>query len=190
MGALLLGLPGAAFGQCEPAVTGGRGPPARWEAQADAAGGTSFTEVTRLGIADRYPLCIFAVPVATDVDVTLRFRPIGGRMDRAGGVAVRLRDASTYYVLRANAAEDNVRLYHVTRGQRVQFAGREGVHIAMDAWHTLRLRVEGERFMAWFDDAAMFEARDGRIAGPGRIALWSIADSHTLSEAPRALVLR
>jgi hypothetical protein len=190
MGALLLGLPGAAFGQCEPAVTGGHGPPTRWDTQADAAGGITFTEATRLPVADRYPLCVFAAPVATDVDVTLRFRPIGGRMDRAGGVAVRVRDANTYYVLRANAAEDNVRLYRVTGGRRVQFAGREGVRIAMDAWHSLRLRLEGDRFMAWFDDAAMFEARDGSIPGPGRIALWSIADSHTLSAAPRAEVLR
>lgn len=185
-------LPGAAYAQCEPAVTGGGEPPARWESLIDreAASGSGLVEATRLRVADRYPLCIFPMPVATDVDVTLRFKPLGGQMDRAGGLAVRLHDANTYYVLRANAAEDNVRLYHVTGGRRVQFAGREGLSIAMNRWHTLRLRVEGDRFMAWFNGAPVFEARDARIPGPGRIALWSIADNQTLNEAPRIEVLR
>jgi hypothetical protein len=105
-------------------------------------------------------------------------------MDRAGGIAVRVADANAYYVLRANAAEDNVRLYHVTGGRRVQFAGKEGLRIALGRWHTLRLRAEGDRFAAWFDGTPVFEARDARIPGPGRIALWSIADSHTLFEIP------
>src|SRR3954468_17440616 len=168
LGTLLLALPGLARAQCEPAVTAGGRPPARWES---VEGGV--TEATRLRVADRYPLCIYPAPVAQDVDVTLRFRPLGGRMDRAGGIAVRLRDADTYYVLRANAAEDNVRLYHVTGGRRVQFAGRERLPIAMGAWHTLRLRLAGDHFMAWLDEEPLFEARDSRIAGPGRVALWS-----------------
>ena len=111
-------------------------------------------------------------------------------MDRAGGVAVRVRDPNTYYVARANAAESNVRLYHVTNGRRVQFAGREGVRIEVGASHTPRLRLEGDRFMVWFDGAPMFEARDGRIAEAGRVPLWSIADSHTLYERPQVEVLR
>jgi hypothetical protein len=91
---------------------------------------------------------------------------------------MRAHDACRYSVLQGNAAAAHLRLYHVTSGRR----------IVMDAWH--RLRLEGDRFMAWFDDAAMFEARDGSIPGPGRIALWSIADSHTPSQAPRVEVLR
>ena len=182
---MLLALPSLAQAQCEAAVTAGGRPPARWES---AEGG--MTEATRLRVADRYPLCIYPAPVARDVDVTLRFRPVGGRMDRAGGIALRLQDENTYYVLRANAAEDNVRLYHVTGGRRVQFAGRERLPIAMGAWHTLRLRLEGDRFMVWLDEEPLFEARDGRIAGAGRVALWSITDSQTVFEAPRIEVLR
>ena len=178
---------------CEAAVTGDGGrPPARWveERDPDSPATRALTEATRLPVADRYPICVLPAPVARDLDVSLRFKPVGGRMDRAGGVAVRVRDPSTYYVARANAAENNVRLYHVTNGRRVQFAGREGVRIEVGAWHTLRLRLEGDRFMVWFDGAPMFEARDTRITGAGRVALWSIADSHTLFEAPRIEALR
>jgi len=177
---------------CTPAVTAGGTPPARWDTvpTPEAAGGVALTEATRQRVSDRYPLCILPAPVATDLDVTLRFRPEGGRMDRAGGIAVRLRDPDTYYVLRANAAEDNVRLYYVTQGRRVQFAGRERIAIALNAWHTLRLRVEGDAFRAWFDGNLVIEAHDARIAGPGRVALWSIADSQALFEAPRIEVLR
>ena len=179
--------------RCAAAVTAGGHPPALWAevAAPDAAGGVALTEATRLAIGDRYPLCILPEPVAADLDVTLRFRPVAGRIDRAGGIAVRVADADTYYLLPANAAEDNVRLYHVTRGRRVQFAGRERIAIAPGAWHRLRLRLEGERFAAWLDDVPLFEARDGRIAAPGRIALWSIADSETHFEMPpRVEVLR
>jgi hypothetical protein len=109
---------------------------------------------------------------------------------QAGGVATRLGDGNTYHMLRANAAEDNVRLYHVTGGRRVQFAGQERLPIAMGAWHTLGLRLEGDRFMAWLDEEPLFEARDTRIADAGGVALWLIADSQTVFEAPRIEVLR
>ncbi|WP_431268594.1 hypothetical protein [Dankookia sp. P2] len=183
-GLATLPLSGFTHAQCEAAVTAGGKPPACWER---AEGGA--TEATRLRFADRYPLCIYPAPVARDVEVKLRFRPVSGRMDRAIGFAVRLQDPDTYCVLRANAEEDNVRLCRVTGGRRVQFAGRERLPIAMSAWHTLRLRAEGDRFMAWLDGESLFEARDSRISGAGRIALWSIADSQAI-KAPRIEVLR
>ena len=176
---------GAQTPPCEAMVTGGATPPAIWSHTAQGS-----TETTRLRVADRYPICVYATPVARDLDITLRFQPRGGRMDRAGGLAVRVRDVNTFYVLRANAAESNVSLYHVTEGRRVIFASREQVPITLRAWHTLRLRLESDRFLVWFDGAPVLDARDGRISEAGRVALWSISDSDTLFGNPRVEVLR
>src|SRR5262245_57825587 len=52
-----------------------------------------------------------------DVDVTVKFLPISGREDASGGIVVRFQDAK-YYVVRANALEDNFRLYYFDRGRR------------------------------------------------------------------------
>ncbi len=68
--------------------------------------------------------------------------------------------------------------------------GRERVTIDMRAWHVWRLRLQGDRFMAWFDGNPMLEPRDRRIAVPGRMALWSIADSRPLFAPPAIEVLR
>jgi hypothetical protein len=176
-------LPPPVSAQCQPAVTGGGQPPARWVAAQDA-GRRVLTEASRRPVADRFTLCIYDAPYLRDVDISLRFKPVGGIMDRAGGIAVRVQNPNTYYVLRANAAEGNVRLYHVTGGARVQFAGRDGVAMAPAAWHTLRLRLVGDHFLAWFDGAPMFEARDLRINTTGRVALSTIADSQILFAAP------
>src|SRR5713226_9545561 len=51
-----------------------------------------------------------------DVDVSMRFRPISGREDASGGIVFRFNDGK-YYVVRANALENNVRLYSYDRGR-------------------------------------------------------------------------
>src|SRR5262249_28158609 len=42
----------------------------------------------------------------TDVDVSMKFKPISGREDASGGIVFRFADGK-YYVVRANALEDN-----------------------------------------------------------------------------------
>ncbi len=190
---LLLALPCVAAAQpqdCTAMLTG-QGAAPRWQAVADpsAPGGQAMTEATRLAIDERYPLCVLAAPVAADLDVSVGFRAIAGRLDRAAGIAVRLTDAATYYVVRANAAENNVRLYHVTGGRRVQFAGRDRVPVTTGTWHTLRLRVQANRFAVYLDGQHLFDAEDSRIAAPGRVALWTKADSATHFTAPVIQVL-
>ena len=147
-------------------------------AEPEAPRGLALAETSRDKTDARVPVCIYQNITARDVDVTVRFRPVGGSMDQAGGIAVRLSDARNYYLVRANALENNVRLYLVADGVRRQFAGRD-VKVASGEWHTLRLRAEGEAFRVFFDNQALFEARDGRMTGAGRVALWSKADSVT-----------
>lgn len=165
---------------CTPALSGG-GKPVRWEVVTapGALGDRAIAETTRDRISERYPLCIHEGISAANVDVTLSFKPVGGRDDRAGGIAVRLRNADTYYVVRANALEDNVRLYHVIKGVRRQFAGKDGVKVASGQWHTLRLRLVGDTFEVSFNGQPLFTARDTRITAAGKVAVWSKSDSLT-----------
>ena len=175
---------------CTPALTGG-GKPVRWEivAAPGAPGDRAVEETTRDRTSDRYPLCIHDGLSAANVDVTLNFRPVDGKDDRAGGIAVRLRDADTYYVVRANALEDNVRLYHVIKGVRSQFAGKNGVKVASGQWHMLRLRLVGDAFEVFFNGQPLFTARDTRIAGAGKVAVWTKSDSVTQFGAMTVTVL-
>jgi hypothetical protein len=164
---------------CQAALTGGGGP-VKWVTvpDKDAPRRLALAETSADTTNNRFPLCILPTVNARNVDVTVRFRPVAGRVDQAGGIAVRLADASTYYVVRANALEDNVRLYHVTEGVRRQFAGRD-IKVASGQWHTLRLRLVDDHFEVWFNDEALFTATDRHIPGAGRVALWTKADSLT-----------
>ena len=49
-----------------------------------------------------------------DVDVSMKFNPLSGREDASGGIVFRFADGK-YYVIRANALEDNFRLYNYDR---------------------------------------------------------------------------
>ena len=108
----------------------------------------------------------------------MRFKAISGRGDRAGGIAVRVSDNNNYYVLRANALEDNVNFYRVVKGSRREIHG-VGNRVSSGEWHTLGLRAEGNRFTVSFDGKQLFTVQDDTFPGAGKIALWTKADSVT-----------
>ena len=86
--------------------------------------------------------------------MSVRFKAVDGKVDRAGGVVARLKDKDNYYVARANALEDNVRLDHVVAGKRVQFAG-EKAKVSSGEWHSLKLEARGKHLadsVTLFDD--------------------------------------
>ncbi|HTE35407.1 MAG TPA: hypothetical protein VK630_02580 [Reyranella sp.] len=126
----------------------------------------------------RFPLAVFDQPALQDLDVAVRFKPVSGEVDRAAGIAVRLVDRDNYYVVRANALEDNVRLYRVVKGDRHQFAGAN-VKVPSGVWQELRLVVRGTRFEVFFEGRSLYVATDAVFATAGRVALWTKADSVT-----------
>jgi len=91
---------------------------------------------------------------------------------------VRLADPDNYYVVRANALEDNVRFYRVVKGRREQIEGAD-LKVSAQAWHTLGLKAEGDRFTVMFDGKELYTASDDTMAGAGRVALWTKSDSVT-----------
>jgi hypothetical protein len=133
-------------------------------------------------------------PVATKSDTSIRdgfvevkFKAVAGSEDRAAGIIWRAKDADNYYVVRANALEDNVVLYKTIKGIRtsLEIVGRRGGYgvstpVPSGQWHVLRCDFAGRRFRVTYDGQPLFEVEDTTIAQAGMIGLWTKADSVTL----------
>jgi len=158
----------------------GEGDPAEWTVVSDvsAEGGRAIAQVSKDKTGYRFPLAIYKPFSSRDVEVSVRFKPVAGTVDQAGGIAVRLQTPGDYYVVRANALEDNMRFYRVVRGQRQQLAGAD-IKVAPAVWHMLALRADGDHFSISYDGKTLFTAGDDTFTGPGKVALWTKADSVT-----------
>jgi len=126
----------------------------------------------------RFPLAILEQFTAKNLEISLRFRPVAGHVDQAGGIAVRVADADNYYVVRANALEDNVRFYRVVKGRREQLDG-VNTKVTGNQWHSLGLKAQGDRFTIEFDSKTLFTTTDKTFTEAGKIALWTKSDSVT-----------
>jgi len=112
----------------------------------------------------------------TDVDVSVRFKPISGREDASGGIVFRFSEGR-YYLVRPNALEDNFRLYYYDRG-RYQLATARVQPPALGHWHTLRVVAVADLIQAYFNGQLLLNHRDSRFRS-GQIGLWTKADSVT-----------
>jgi Domain of Unknown Function (DUF1080) len=112
----------------------------------------------------------------SDLDISMKFKPISGREDASGGIVFRFTDGK-YYVVRANALEDNFRLYYYDRGRR-QLANARVKAPPLGQWHTVRVVAIGDHIQAWLDGDLYLDHRDARFRS-GRVGLWPKADSIT-----------
>ena len=119
----------------------GQGGPGRWVMVADAtaAGGRAIEQVSTEPTDNRFPLAIYGPLSAKNVEVVVRFKPVAAKVDQAGGIAVRLTSPDNYYVVRANALEDNVNFYDVIKGRRTELKGAN-TKVSGNEWHTLGLK--------------------------------------------------
>jgi len=171
--------PGAMPKDFEPALTGS-GRMGRWEVVEDATAeaGRALAQLSADDTDYRFPLAIYMPTVPSEVEITTRFKPVSGKLDQAGGIAVRLIDRNNYYLARANALENNVHFYRVMGGDRQELAGAD-TKVTSGQWHTLTLRAEGSRFSVSFDGKPLFTHADTTFSSPGKVALWTKADSVT-----------
>ncbi len=124
----------------------------------------------------RFPLAILEEGSYQDVAVSVKFKAISGKVDQGAGIVFRYQDPNNYYVVRANALEDNYRLYHVVGGRRRQFAGAN-FRVTSNQWHTLRMEIVGKQIQCYYDGELKITATDETFAGPGKVGVWTKADS-------------
>ena len=113
-----------------------------------------------------------------DVDVAVQFRPISGKEDASGGIILRARDGRNYLLARANALENNFRLYTMIDGQRRVIASTKVTEPKLGEWHAIRVVAKGTKVQAYLDDALLLDHDDRTFTG-GYIGLWTKADSVT-----------
>lgn len=155
----------------------GRGTP-KWTVEADSSA-PSRPNVLRQSGSGTFPWCIRSDVSLADGHVEVKFKPVSGREDQAGGVVWRWKDGDNYYVARANALENNVSLYFTANGRRNTLKYVDA-QVQSNAWHTLRVEFSGSRIRVIYDGKLTIEMEDAHIVGAGAVGVWTKADSVTL----------
>jgi hypothetical protein len=161
------------------------GKPGQWIIQADGSNkvlAQADADATR----NRFPVAVLSDVDAADVDLSVRFKPIAGRVDQAAGLVWRYQNQDNYYIVRANALEGNVVLYKVQAGKRtdlpVKGEGRtygKKAPVPAGRWSTLRVVAAGPLFEVYLDGTKLYEVEDTTFSNRGKVGVWTKADSIT-----------
>src|SRR6266516_3979936 len=151
---------------------------AKWSIEKDETAPSKPNVLKQSGEAT-YPVCLKNDTSLKDGFVEVKFKPISGKEDQAGGVVWRAKDSDNYYIARANALEDNVCIYHTIKGKRTE-KKRTNTKVASGQWHTLRVDFTGNHFTVTFDGKKVIEWDDETYTDAGMVGVWTKADSVTL----------
>jgi hypothetical protein len=126
-----------------------------------------------------FNLCIADQTEFQNLELSVAFNSVSGKVDHGSGVVWRLVDANNYYIARFNPLERNFRLYKVVDGKRIQLATKEGLTAPADQWHTLSARMNAGTIECSLNGKMQLEAKDITFAKAGKIGLWTKVDAHT-----------
>ena len=159
----------------------GQGAKAEWAVKQDdtaPSGSNVLAQVSTDRTDYRFPLAIADDGSFKDLELSTKFKAVSGQIDRAAGLIFRLIDANNYYIVRANALENNYRLYRVVNGRREQIAGAN-VQVSSGEWHEMSIVCSGNLITCYLDAEKKIEATDDTFTEAGKVGLWTKADSVT-----------
>jgi hypothetical protein len=167
----------------------GRGKPGVWVVQKDEVASKQQNVLAQTdadSTSYRFPVCVYDGLTAKDVDVSVRYKPVSGKVDQAAGLVWRYRDKDNYYIVRANALENNVVLYKVENGRRTDLPlkgegrtyGKKDT-VPSGQWSTLRVVARGKLFEVHHNGKKLYEVEDDTFRDAGKVGLWTKADSIT-----------
>jgi hypothetical protein len=171
------------------AMTHEGGPP-QWQIVRDESAPSPpyvLAQTSQDRTAGRFPLAIWERTTVRNGEVSVAFKPVDGTIDQAAGIVWRYQDPNNYYIVRANALENNVVLYKVETGVRRSIAPKGlpsrayGVKhdVPKGRWHTLRVVFKDDSFTVFFNGERLFATEDQTFTKAGKTGLWTKADSLT-----------
>jgi hypothetical protein len=182
-------VPGKLPADWEVAMTHAGAPP-DWEIVRDESAPSPpnvLAQLSRDKTAGRFPLAIWDRASLQDGELLVAFKTVDGSIDQAAGIVWRYQDSNNYYIVRANALENNVVFYKVENGVRTSIAPKGlpsrsyGVKhlIPSGRWNNLKVSFAGAKIAVFFNQEQLFEAEDTTFSKPGKVGLWTKADSVT-----------
>ena len=161
------------------------GAPGKWIVQQDGDNKV-LVQTDPDATRSRFPLAVLSDVTASDLDLSVRFKPVSGRVDQAAGLVWRYQDENNYYIVRANALENNVVLYKVENGKRtdlpIKGEGRtygKKAQVPSGRWSALRVVASGPRFDVFLNGTKLYEVDDTTFTKAGKVGMWTKADSVT-----------
>ena len=159
----------------------------KWEVLADATAPSKphvLAQTSSDRTAGRFPLAIYDRMSLQDGEVAVKFKTVAGSVDQAAGIVWRFRDPDNYYIVRANALEDNLVLYKVEGGKRTDLPLKDkgrtyGMKdkVPSGQWSTLRVLAQGNLFEVYNNGKKLYEVEDSTFTEAGKVGLWTKADS-------------
>ena len=141
-----------------------------------ASGGRQV--LAQVGATQSWAVALLEDQKFADVDVAVRFRPVSGTEDASGGIIFRARDGRNYFLVRANALENNFRLYTIVNGKRSTIASARVAEPKLGEWHTIRVVAKGPKIQAYLNESLLLDHEERTFAA-GWVGLWTKADSVT-----------
>lgn len=149
----------------------------RWEVEADKDAPSAPNVLVQSG-SGSYPWCVKEGTSLANGVVEVKFKPLAGVDDQAGGVVWRWKNGDTYYVALADALDNEMTLSYVESG-RMRIVRTAKAPMSADSWHKLRVEFDGTRIRVMLDGTSYIEADHSRIKGAGAVGIWTKADSVT-----------
>jgi hypothetical protein len=159
----------------------GKGEGSVWKVRKDKsapAGANVLTQTSSAGPNPLFNLCVADKSNYKDVNLTVSFKALTGKIDQGGGPVWRYKDANNYYIVRMNPLEDNFRVYKVVNGRRRQLDSSK-VKASAGKWHTIRVVQKGNHIQCYLNGKPHLDVKDDTFADPGKIGLWTKADAVT-----------
>ncbi len=109
--------------------------------------------------------------------ISVRFKAISGKIDRAAGIAFDIKKNGDYLVIRANPLENNLVLFRLKHGKRSVVQWIRNVKTPSGKWHTLTVVIDGKKVEGYLNGKRYIRYVNKKPIS-GRIGLWSKADSY------------
>ncbi len=110
-------------------------------------------------------------------EVTVKFKMIGGALDRAQGIMFNLKPNGDWLALRYNGTEDNLVLWTYVNGKRsFTKRGTENVPLELGTWHEIKVGVHGIKMTGYLDGKLLIEY-DLKEPVDGKVGLWAKTDT-------------